>query len=306
MTYSRISNTGIRDGMAQLSSLYYFYVIAKEGSIAKASRRLRVGQPALSTQLKQLESSLDHALFKRVGQRLQITEIGKIVLDYASEIFRMGSEMVETVGSRMTADRVVLHIGVLDSVPKDVICELVLMAYRKKKCYLSMTEAGSETLFRELKAHKLDLVVTNHPAPIGANSHFTSHRAGELEVVVAGAPKFQSLRRGFPKSLDGRPFLLPSVHSKLRREIETFFEDSKIQPLIIGESLDSELDKRIALAGEALIAIANRAIDHELGEKRLVSLGTLPGLKDQVWLITAKRQIAHPIARDLSKHFTLR
>ena len=77
--------------------LYYFWITAKEGSISGASEKLRVGQPTISTQIKNLECSFNHSLFVRKSRGLHLTEAGKVVLDYANQIFSLGNELMEVV-----------------------------------------------------------------------------------------------------------------------------------------------------------------------------------------------------------------
>lgn len=287
--------------------LFYFFTIAREGSIVKASIRLRVGQPALSAQLKQLEESLGHLLFVRERQRLIITTFGQRVLEYATEIFRLGKELQESASEGASSSaRVVLQIGALDSVPKDVVHQLVTRAYEIKDCYVSVIEAGVDDLLRELQQHRLHLVIANTPAPIAPRSRFYSRNVGEMPVIVCGAPKFASLKKGFPKSLNGKPFVIPSSHSKLRGDVEQFFESRSLSPNIIGESMESELDKRLALSGHALIAIAEDSVKRILEERALVKIGTLKGVSETVWLTAIKRHIPNPVASELIQSFSLR
>ena len=75
--------------------LYYFLMIAKEGSIVRASKKLHMTQPALSHQLRLLEEDLGKKLFDRVGRRLEINKNGELVREYATKIFRHSEEMLE-------------------------------------------------------------------------------------------------------------------------------------------------------------------------------------------------------------------
>ena len=78
--------------------LYYFWTIAREGTIARAAKKLGLGQPTLSAQLKTLEDSLGRTLFDRTKGRLALSDSGRIALEYADEIFRLGEEMMEVHG----------------------------------------------------------------------------------------------------------------------------------------------------------------------------------------------------------------
>ncbi|MCX6128893.1 MAG: LysR family transcriptional regulator, partial [Proteobacteria bacterium] len=110
--------------------LFYFKTIAEEGTISKAAKKLRIGQPTLSTQLKQFEETLGIQLFERQHKKLLLTEQGRLALDYASNIFKMGAEMYEVLHDRLKPLKPSLHIGALDSIPKQIVLQLVKSAYK--------------------------------------------------------------------------------------------------------------------------------------------------------------------------------
>jgi LysR family transcriptional activator of nhaA len=286
--------------------LLYFHTIASQGSIAKASRVLRVGQSALSIQLKQLEESLDAQLFERRAQRLMLTPTGKTVLEYADAIFKLGAELLEAVKEGRTADAVRLDLGVLDSIPKSVAHQLVVAAFDHANCFVSVTEAGSDELLDGLLSHRLHLILTNTHAPLASRSDFFSRCVGDLPVVICGAPRYRKLAGGFPGSLTGQPFVLPTAQSKLRNDLEHFFDKARIRPRILAESQESELDKRLALSGHALIAIARHAVKTQLAQGQLVALGSVAAVREQIWLTGVRRHIANPVAADLLESFSIR
>jgi LysR family transcriptional regulator, transcriptional activator of nhaA len=284
--------------------LYYFYMIAREGGVAKAATKLRLGQPTLSTQLKQFETALGHQLFERVNRSMQLTETGKVVYDYAEEIFRLGSEMVETINDKRGDHVTHLQIGALDSVPKAIIEQLLAAANRISECYVSLLEGPTDFLLRELMAHRIDLVITNSPAPIAPKTQCHSRLIAEMPVVVFGARDFHKLKQGFPKSLEAQPFVLPTTHSKLRSDIEHFFDTKKIKIRPIIETQDTSLQQLIVQSGKALAAMAEPAFTSLGGENKLAILGQLP-VKEQLWLSSASRRIKNPIASELMEHFKL-
>ena len=107
-----------------LHHLRYFRAIAHEGGLTRAARRLNVSQSALSTQLRQLEDQLGHPLFDRVGKRLELTEAGRIALDYAETIFRAGDELLGTLQGHGPAQRV-LRVGSIATLSRNFQLELL-------------------------------------------------------------------------------------------------------------------------------------------------------------------------------------
>lgn len=278
--------------------LYYFYVIAKEGSIAKAAERLRIGQPTLSTQLKQLEVSLGKELFERRKQRLHLSESGKLAYQYAEQVFNLGSEMIEALQERLTNNRVHVQIGALDSVPKNIILKTILQAYKLGNCSVSVLEGEGGQLLRELSAHKIDLLLANYPPQQEANSIYAKAIA-KLKVVVCAAPKFKHLKKNFPASLEGQPFIFPTMHSRLRRDLEHYLRVNEIRVDQTAETQDTSLQLLLGQQGVGLIPIAEVAVEPLIKEKKLIVLGTLKGVFEEIWLATASRKIENPIAAKL-------
>lgn len=280
--------------------LNYFYVIAKEGSIAKAAEKLKMGQPTLSTQLRQLEQSLGKSLFERRKQRLHLTEAGKLAFDYAEQIFQLGAEMVEALEDRLQNNRVHVQIGALDSVPKNLILDVIMQAYQLGNCNVSVLEGAGGDLMRELGAHQIDLLLSNYPPNVDLQSIYSKSIA-KLDVVVCASPKFAHLKKNFPQSLEGQPFVFPTVHSRLRRDLDHFFKVNDIRVDRIAETQDTGLQKLLGQEGVGLIPLAESAAEDLVKEKKLVVLGKLQGIYEEIWLMAADRKIKNPIAAKLMK-----
>lgn len=285
--------------------LYYFRVIATEGSISKAAQRLRLGQPTLSMQLKQFEEALGHELFERRNRTLVLTEMGSMVLGYANEIFRLGDELVDSVHDRPTHKKVRLQIGTLDSIPKTVITQLMEYAYQNQECQISILEKEGPELISELVNHRLDLVVSNTPAPTLTSEKLYSKSLIKMPLVVVGHPRFEPLAANFPKSLENQPLIFPTSHSRVRHDLEHFFESLKILPSVIAETQDTSLMKNLALQGLGLVVIAEPVIQQFVKAGQLTVIGRMKDHTEELWLISAQRKLQNPVADLLMKSFSL-
>jgi LysR family transcriptional activator of nhaA len=284
--------------------LFYFYTIAREGSIAQAAEKLNLGQPTLSTQLKQLEDSLGQKLFQREKKRLKLTEAGRIALEYSEEVFRLGSEMIDAIQDRILPNRVQIQIGALDSVPKNIVLELTRQAYKNSNCLVSILEGRENELFRELEAHRLDLIISNSPPPAEKSGVYVRSVA-KLEVLIWGHPKFKGLKKNFPLSLDGQPLILPTQHSQLRHELDHYFKSHQVRPDHLAETQDSSIQGLLGIAGMGLVPLSSYAAKNYFAEKELIPLGTLKNVHEEIWLITGKRRVENPVAEYLIKNFKL-
>lgn len=286
--------------------LYYFWVISTEGSIARAAAKLRLGQPTLSTQLKLLEDSVGHALFERRNRRLILNEAGKVAFQYASDIFRMGSEMVEALHDRAPrGEKTHLQIGALDSVSKHIMLRLTEAAFAAGPCTVSILEGRGDELLRELRAHRLDLLLSNYPPAIDETGNLSVRSIGRIPISVYGAPKFRPLVKRFPESLAGQNFVLPTYHSKLRHDIDHFFRTARIPIVRVAETQDSSLQKLLGASGAGLIPIAESSAAELVRDKSLIRLGRLENVNEDFWLITSARKVENAIAATLARSFRL-
>jgi len=283
--------------------LYYFQVIATEGGIARAAEKLGLGQPTLSAQLRQLEEMFGKPLFERRNRKMVLTEVGRAALDYSQEIFRLGDEMIQVIQDRMVTDQIHLQIGALDSVPKSVILSLVTEAYRSGRCTVSILEGKGDELFRELYGHRIDLILSNYPPPALEKEQVYSRSVAKLPVSVYGATEFLSLKKTFPQSLAGKPFVLPTSHSRLRHDLNHYFKMHGIHILPIAETQDTSLQKLLASNGLGLAPLSE--VSGENLEK-LKHIGRMSGVFEEVWLVSAQRKLENPIAAKLMKSFNLR
>jgi LysR family transcriptional activator of nhaA len=141
--------------------LYYFWVVAKEGSITRAAERLGLAVQTVSTQLTLLEQSVGKSLFAQQGRRLALTEAGRLALNYADQIFLLGEQMQEALDEADTT-RTRLTVGISDSLPKLTAYRLLEAATQlPKPVRLVCFEDQFEALLGELALHKLDVVLTD-------------------------------------------------------------------------------------------------------------------------------------------------
>ncbi len=285
--------------------LLYFKTIAEEGSVSKAAEKLLLGQPTLSAQLKQFEENLGVMLFERQHKKLILTEQGRVALDYAKNIFKMGSEMYEVLNDRLKPMKPTLHVGALDSIPKQVVLQLVKNALKNSPCQITISEGKSEELLRELIAHRIDLVVTNF-FPVGIDGkNLLPKLLTKKNVDIYGSSKFLSLKKGFPQSISGVPIILPTYDSRLRQDLDHWAKLNKIELNIIAESQDISVKKLMAINSLGIIPTASHSVSGQIHRKELFKLGTLQGVSEELFLVSANRKIENPIASKLKESFSV-
>jgi LysR family transcriptional activator of nhaA len=276
--------------------LLYFWMVAREGTVARAAKKLRLAQPTVSGQIHTLEGALGERLFERAGRGVRLTEMGRVVFRYADEIFALGQELAESVKGQPTGRPLRLAVGVADAMPKLVAYRLIEPALAlPQPVRLVVHEQSTQKLLAALALHELDVVLTDRVAPPAMNVRAFNHLLGDCGVTLFAARELASrCRRRFPRALDGAPFLLPGETSTLRRVLEQWFEKQRIRPRIVGEFDDSALIKVFGQAGKGVFAapsIIESSVRRQYG---VAIVGRLDGARERFYAVSAERRLKHP------------
>jgi LysR family transcriptional regulator, transcriptional activator of nhaA len=276
--------------------LLYFWTVAREGSIARACEKLLLAQPTISGQLRALEKSVGEKLFVRSGRGLALTETGRMVYRYADEIFSLGKELSDTLKGRPSGRPLRLVVGVADVLPKLVSFRLLEPALRLPGgVQIICREDKPERLLAELSVHSLDIVLSDAPVGPTVKVRAFNHLLGVCGVSVMGTPELaKSLRKSFPKSLDGAPFLMPTENTTLRRSLDQWFDAKSIRPAVRAEFEDSALLKVFGQAGIGLFVVPT-AVEDEVRKQYGVKLvGRLEDIRERFYAISVERKLKHP------------
>ena len=276
--------------------LLYFWMVAREGGLTRAGKVLRVSHPTLSAQIHALENHLDEKLFTKVGRRLALTDMGRVVFRYADEIFTLGREMVDTVKDRSTGQPVRLDVGVTDIVPKLVVRRLLQPALGlPEPVRLVCREDSYEKLLADLALHSLDIVISDAPVPGGSSIRAFTHLLGETGVSFFGTgPLVQKHRRGFPRSLHGAPMLLPLENLTLRRSLNQWFDRNDIKPRVVAEFEDNALLNVFGADGLGIFAASTVVEDEIVAQHGVQVLGRADEVRERFYAISVERRLKNP------------
>lgn len=277
--------------------LQYFWMVAKHGSITRASAELRLAHPTISGQIHRLEEVLGEKLFARSGRNLVLTDTGRIAFRYADEIFALGQEFQDTLKGRSTGRPLRLVVGVSDVIAKSMVHRMLEPAFHlREKVRIICREARSADAFMgQLAVHAIDVVLADAPAGPGTPVRTFSHPLGDCGSSFFAAPKLaRSYRKGFPNSLDGVPVLLPSSDSTFRRALDEWFHARDIRPEIIAELDDLALASVLGEKGLGVLA-APDVLDQELRQRYALQLvGHAKDIRQRFFAISVERKIKNP------------
>jgi LysR family transcriptional regulator, transcriptional activator of nhaA len=284
--------------------LLYFWVVAKRGSVAQASRELRLAQATISAQIHRLEEVLGEKLFERKGRYLVLTEFGRVALRYAEEIFSLGREFMDTAKGRPSGRPIRFVVGISDVLPKSIVYRILEPAFRLEEdlCVICREDRSPEGFMGELAMHTIDVLLSDAPAGSGTSVRAFSHPLGECGTAFLAAPELaKACRRRFPHSLDGVPFLLPGDASALRRTLESWFDSLKIRPKVIAEVDDAALSKIAGEAGLGVFAVPD-VVEEEVRQRYKVQLiDRVEEVRQRFYAISVERKIRHPAVVAISE-----
>ena len=276
--------------------LLYFWVVARHGSINKASTLLRLAPPTISAQINRLEDAIGEKLFVRRGRNLVLTELGQVAARYGDQIFSLGQELVDTLQRRSTGPQR-LVVGVSDVLAKSIVHRILEPAFRSKHDLrvICKESRSAEAFHLELASHRMDVVLSDAPASRETAVRMFSHVLGECGTTWFAAPTLaRSYRRRFPRSLDGAPLLLPSADSTFRRALDEWFAQQAIKPRVIAELDDVAL---VSVLGEQALGVfaAPDVIETEIRQRyRVHVVGRTKRIRQRFFAISVEREIRHP------------
>ncbi len=276
--------------------LHYFWVVAHEGSIAKASKTLHITPQTISGQLSLLEERLESALFEKVGRGLTLTETGRLVLRYADEIFDLGRELTDVLRGAPTVGGSEFIVSSASGLPKTIVYKIIEPALQLPHgVSLVCKEGPVEAILAELAIHKVDMVLSDTPLSGELSIKAYNHYLGASKLTVFSTPsQVRSYKKHFPRSLHGAPMLLPTPQYAIRNDLDNWFRETGIYPLVCGQFDDSALVKAFGQVGLGLFCMPSVIGDEVCKNFNVRPVGEIEGVTQKFYAISAERKVRHP------------
>ncbi|MEE3371559.1 MAG: transcriptional activator NhaR [Planctomycetota bacterium] len=278
--------------------LFYFWMVAKTGTVSAAAKKLHLARPTVTAQVRELERSVGQKLLRQQGRGLVLTEFGQQIFAYAENIFSIGQELREFIKTGQPGRRQKLRVGMPDVVPKLIAFELLKPALigaepPRMECY----EGKLTDLLADLAIHRLDLVLSDSPAPVTLDVNVYNHKLGECGLSILATPSLaKKYRKGFPDSLTNAPILLPTELTVVRRSLDRWMEDRKVFPEIVAEFEDSALLKVFGQAGQGIFPVPSVIEDIVKKQYGVWLVGRIPEVLDTFYVISVEKRVQHEAA----------
>ncbi|MBE7941002.1 MULTISPECIES: LysR family transcriptional regulator [Ramlibacter] len=280
--------------------LYYFWVVAKEGGMARAAERLDMAVQTVSAQVRMLEQSLGHALLKPAGRGLALTEAGTAAMAQADQIFQIGEQLPAAVHEAATGQGLRLAVGIAEGLPKLVVRHLLEPALRDPRVRLRCEEDEIERLLADLALHRLDVVLSDVPPPPNPNLRLYGHKLGEAPMAWFAPASVAALcDQPFPQCLQHMPILLPTHQAAVRPRLDQWLERHQLRPRLAGEFEDSALLAAFGRSGMGAFPASHWSRQELLQDPDMRLLGETPEVLEHFHLVSAERKIQHRLVQAL-------
>ncbi len=280
--------------------LYYFWRVAKEGSMSGAAAQLDMAVQTVSAQVRALERDLGCQLLRPAGRGLALTEAGAVALHQAEQIFELGEALPGLVQAQAHQPMVRLVVGIADGLPKWEVQRLLRPVLAVPGLRLVCHEGEMPELMADLALHRMDVVLADHPAPHNPHLRVHNHPLGHSAMGwFAAAPWWEQAAQGFPASLQHVPVLLPTAHATVRHQIDQWLLRKGLRPQVVGEFEDSALLEAFGGTGLGVFPAAMAASQALTQRAGVRLLGVCDGVQERYYAISTERRVAHPLVQQL-------
>ncbi len=286
---------------------YYFYIIAKTGSVSRAAKELRLSQPSLSYQLKSLEEQLKVKLFERKERKMVLTEDGRSALSYARQIFDAGKEFADGLRDRSQKGRLRIQIGIMNSIPKTFANSLLKFILAcEPSAHVQLQEDTLERMTENLKDHFLDLILADRPVQASAEDQIQNHLAAQIPVVFCAHPSLARKYKSIPRDLNNAPMIFPTSDSRVFFAVQEFLAAHAVTPRAVAEIQDIELACQMAMDGLGIVPL-NFSMAKNAPKNKLVILKQRGrhAIHESIYIISKQRKFPHPLAGRILNDFKL-
>lgn len=282
--------------MLNYRQLHYFWVVAKTGSIVRASEQLNLTPQTISGQISLLEQTFGVDLFRRVGRQLELTEAGRLTLPYAEQMFQLGGELEALLRAQPNEQQILFRIGVADVVPKSIVYRLIAPTMAlAEPVRITCREDKLERLLADLAIQRLDLVISDSPMPSHLDIKGYSQKLGECGIsFFATQPLAERYGPNFPHGLQGAPLLIPGQETVVRNRLMRWFAEQNVQPRIIGEFDDSALMKAFGKSGSGIFIAPSVIADEVQAQYGVQMIGQTDAVTESFYAISVERKVKHP------------
>src|SRR5512134_844010 len=289
---------------ATVRQLKVFETVARHLSFSRAAEELHLTQPAVSTQVKDLERHAGLPLFEQLGRKIHLTAAGRELLQYSRAIIQMFREADEAMAQLKGISGGKLNVSVISAGDYFFPRLLAEFTSRHPGVTLNLAVYNREELLRQLADNLTDLAVMVRPPE---DMDTVSEAFAPHPYVIVAAPDHPlAARKNIPlEALAREQFVVRERGSDTWNSMQDAFQDRMSKLNIAMEIRSTETIKQAVIAGMGISFLSAHAIGLELQAGNLVVLDVQGFPSMQNWYVVHRRNKRLPPVALAFKSFLL-
>jgi len=249
-------------GLVDTKKLRYFAQIADLGNMRRAAEALRVAQPALTTQISNLETELGVRLFERSHLGMRLTPAGDVLYRHARSILRHLEDArlaVMDEGRQLSGS---VSVGIAGSTGKVLAVPLLKKAALHRGMLLEIVERPSAELLALVARGRLDIAIVVDARPC-RGATITPMLIEDLFVIMPGA-EAEGRSTVSLEFLARKPLILPSLPSTIRQRLDRLLMQARLDYRLVGEVSATDMLLRMVIGGLGWTVLPSAAVQAEV------------------------------------------
>lgn len=277
------------------NQLRLFLAVAEHGGVTRAAEAIFVSQPAISKAVHELEREIGVPLLAHVGRRVELTEAGEILADYARRIFALAAEGRQAMDELRGLERGRLAVGASTTIGIYLLPRLMGRYHARHPAIATALDIGNtEQVLAQLRAGALDLALVEGPVT-GADLAAEPYLRDELVLITAPAHPFAALPEVPLDALAREPFLLREPGSGTREVVARALAERGVEPPVAMELGHTEAIKQAVAAGLGVSILSRLTVEREVAQGLLATV-PIAGLTIGRHFLLVRRRGARPSA----------
>ena len=232
------------------------------------------------------------ALFARVGHRLVLTEAGEMAFAYAASIFGAGAELVATLrDGRRPADP--MRVGAVATLSRNFQRSFLRPILQRPGVHLVLRSGTFDALLAELRAHALDVVLSNQPPAGEAAAGVRTRLLARQPVSIVCSVPQPGLR--WPGPFPEGRIVVPGHASALRAAFDALCHQHGLTFDVVAEIDDMATMRLLARDTDALVLVPSIVVRDELAQGVLHEVCVVEPLAESFYSATLDRRFPHPL-----------
>lgn len=278
---------------ATFRQLRVFSEVARQLSFVRAAENLHLTPPAVTMQIKELESQVGMPLFERNGKKVSLTTTGEYMVVYARKILALLKDAEDASARLQRAEIGLLTVGMVSTAKYFMMRLLADFRERRAGVDIRICTGNREQLVRMLLNNEVDIAVMGQP-PTELQTRAEPFAAHPHVFVASSNHPLAQREKLSAEDLRPYEFIVREQGSGTRAAMHKFFSDRKVEPRLQSQVNSNETLKQAVMAGLGLGFVSLHTIGSELDHGQIAILDVQGAPVFRVW------NMVHTLSKVLS------